>query len=160
MSAENLAHALVAAVHALRSYQHGNSAPDLAASIADVGEEALRGAGLGDMLLVPRDPSAVNRQHGLSVEIDEGRLVIAIGIDALMTAIDGGPHSPEDLGYRIDDRDGLAGEIVSALLDEEEDGTTLVHTMLDTATEKALEGGALCVTFAPDEIIYDREGPR
>ena len=37
--------ALGAAVMALRSYQHGNSAPDLAAEIADAGEEALRAAG-------------------------------------------------------------------------------------------------------------------
>ena len=37
--------ALGAAVMALRSYQHGNAAPDLAASIADAGEEALRVVG-------------------------------------------------------------------------------------------------------------------
>jgi len=36
---------LAAAVMALRSYQHGNAAPDLAASIADAGEEALRAVG-------------------------------------------------------------------------------------------------------------------
>lgn len=37
--------ALGAAVMALRSYQHGNAAPDLAAEIADVGEDALRAVG-------------------------------------------------------------------------------------------------------------------
>ena len=37
--------ALGAAVLALRSYQHGNSAPDLAAEIADAGEAALSAAG-------------------------------------------------------------------------------------------------------------------
>lgn len=38
--------ALNAAVHALRSYQHGNSAPDLAATIAAAGEQALIEVGL------------------------------------------------------------------------------------------------------------------
>ena len=40
-----VAEALGAAVMALRSYQYGNSAPDLAKSIADEGEAALRAAG-------------------------------------------------------------------------------------------------------------------
>lgn len=35
MDMPSLACALQAAVHALRSYQHGNGAPDLAAAIAD-----------------------------------------------------------------------------------------------------------------------------
>lgn len=38
--------ALQAAVMALRSYQYGNSAPELAKDIADAGEEALRVAGI------------------------------------------------------------------------------------------------------------------
>lgn len=162
MDAPSLANALVAAVSALRSYQYGNSAPDLASSIADVGVAALRAAGHGDLLLLTQaDTTAVNRQHGLSVEILEGRLVIAIGVDTLMTAVDGGPNAPEDLGYRIDSRDGFATDILSALRDEKEDGTTLVHTMLDTATEKALNGGSTNVTYVVDEeVVYDRDGPR
>ncbi len=161
MNAASLANALVASVHALRSYQLGNSAPDLAASIADAGEAALLAAGYGDALLIQSDANTANRQHGLTVEIVHGRLVIAIGVDALMTAVDGGPHSPDDLGYRIDNRDGFAADIVSALRDEEEDGTTLVHVMLDTATEKSLDGGSTNVTYVVDEeVVYDRDGPR
>lgn len=150
MNDGSLANALVASVHALRSYQHGNSAPDLAASIADAGEAALLAAGYGDALLIQHEAIAANRQHGLTVEIVHGRLVIAIGIDALMTAVDGGPHSPDDLGYRIDNRDGFASDILSELRQEEEDGTTLVHVMFDTATEKALDAGSLNVTFEED----------
>lgn len=150
MSADNLVNALVASVYALRSYQHHNDSADLAKAIADAGEGALHAAGCGGALLAHGSAEAVIRQHGLSVDIVHGRVVIAIGIDALMTAVDGGPHSPEDLGYRIDDRDGFAGEILSALLDEEEDGTTLVHTMLDTATEMALDAGSICVTYIED----------
>lgn len=45
MDMPSLACALQAAVHALRSYQHGNGAPDLAAAIADAGEFTLQAAG-------------------------------------------------------------------------------------------------------------------
>lgn len=41
----SIACALEAAVHALRSYQHGNGTPDLAAAIADAGEYTLHAAG-------------------------------------------------------------------------------------------------------------------
>ncbi|KQN00544.1 hypothetical protein [Sphingomonas sp. Leaf25] len=148
----SLANALAASCLALRSYQHGNSAPDLAASIADAGEMALHAAGRGELLHgTDADRRAAARQHGLSIEIEGGRLVIAIGIDALMTAIEGGPCAPEDLGYRIDSVDGFAAEIRAELLAEEEDGTTLVHTMFDTATEKALDAGSLSVDFDEPE---------
>ena len=96
------------------------------------------------------DDLAARRQHGLSVEIEDGRLVIAIGIDALMTAIEGGPHAPDDEGYRIDNRDDFAAEILSELRHEEEDGTTLVHQMLDHATGNALDAGSLSVTHVED----------
>jgi hypothetical protein len=41
---EELLKACRAAVHALRSYQHGNSAPDLAESVADAVEKAIQKA--------------------------------------------------------------------------------------------------------------------
>lgn len=96
------------------------------------------------------DDLAARRQHGLSVEIEDGRLVIAIGIDALMTAIDTGPHSPGELGYRILDVNGFAADIAHALEREEDDGTTQVHRMLDKATEDAIEDGSSHVRFGGD----------
>ena len=151
MNAGNLPQALIATVAALRSFQNGNSAPEFAGSIADVGVAALRAEGHGDLLkLTQVDMSQANRQHGLSVDVIEGRVVIAIGIDALITAVEGGPHAPEDLGYTILDRDGFVAEIVHALHDEAEDGTTIVHEMLDDATEKALDAGSLCVRYDGD----------
>ena len=50
---EPLVKALDAAVMALRSCQYGNAAPDLAAEIADYGEEALRAAGYSRALPSP-----------------------------------------------------------------------------------------------------------
>ncbi|MEP9401889.1 hypothetical protein [Sphingomonas sp. VNH70] len=156
MSAGNLARALGATSLALRSYQYGNAAPDLAASIADAADHALTAAGYGDIhALIERGDLAAPRQHGLSVEIEDGRLVIAIGIDALMTAIDGGPHAPEDLDYRILTRDGFAADIVQALEAEDDEGTTLVHVMFDSATERALDEGSLSVEFDEPERVAD-----
>lgn len=43
---EPLVKTLRAAIHALRSYQYGNSSTELAQEIADAGDEALRAAGL------------------------------------------------------------------------------------------------------------------
>ncbi|MDQ2763602.1 MAG: hypothetical protein M3Y22_09005 [Pseudomonadota bacterium] len=45
-STRALANALTAAILALRSYQFGNGAPDLAQATADAGEAALKAAGL------------------------------------------------------------------------------------------------------------------
>ena len=47
---EALVTALQAATSALRSYQYGNASPDLAASIANIGENALRQAGSAPLL--------------------------------------------------------------------------------------------------------------
>ena len=84
--------------------------------------------------------SAGDRQHGLSVELVDGRLVIAIGVDALMTAVQGGDDWDEER-WQITDPDAFAAGIVRGLEREEEDGTTLVHLAIDGAAQWALEQG-------------------
>ncbi|MGT2515611.1 hypothetical protein ACVOMT_16505 [Sphingomonas panni] len=55
MDSTSITCALEAAVHALRSYQHGNGTPDLAAAIADAGEYTLQAAGYQGLVLA-REP--------------------------------------------------------------------------------------------------------
>lgn len=111
------------------------------------------------------EPSAAvevsaHRGDGLSVEMADGRLVIAIGIDSLMTAVRGGDFWDDD-ELKIVSADEFAADIVSELEREREDGTTPVHLMIDAAAEEAVEQGSLGVeTKADEEIVYDRDGPR
>lgn len=94
------------------------------------------------------------REQGLAVEIEDGRLVISIGIDALMTAVQASPTWDEQLederGWSITDPDGFAEDIRHELEDEEEDGTTLVHVALDAAIERAIDAGSLNIDFGKD----------
>ena len=88
-------------------------------------------------------------ERPLTVEIDGDELVIRIGASTLAMAAHFDPKLAffdEDLrDYfepEVTDEAQWAREIRSALMDEEEDGTTLVHRMLDTAALSALENGA------------------
>ncbi len=79
------------------------------------------------------------RNQQLQVEIKDGRLEITIGVDLLCFAVE---HGPGMDWLTITDNDVFANEIKSALLTEEEDGSTPVHKMLDAAATEACEQGA------------------
>ncbi|WP_230770577.1 hypothetical protein [Sphingomonas sp. Leaf4] len=94
------------------------------------------------------------REQGLKVELVDGRLVISIGIDALMTAVKGSPsweqQIEDDRGWSIEQPDGFAADVVAELEREEEDGTTPVHRMLDEAFEQAIDQGSLHIDLGKD----------
>lgn len=95
-------------------------------------------------------PAPFVREQGLTVAMLGDRLMISIGLDALMTAAKGGPlweMVGDDAGWTITDPGGFAEEIVRELEHEEEDGTTPVHVMLDDAIGRAIDQGSLCVDF-------------
>lgn len=86
-----------------------------------------------------------NRREVLKVEIFEGRLVVSIGVETLGFAA---CHSPffdtpqfEKHQPRITDADAFAKEIAVTLEAEEENGTTLVHRMIDAAVGQAVDYG-------------------
>lgn len=92
------------------------------------------------------------RDQGLTLEIVDGRLVISIGVNALMVAVKGGDAWDTDGegGPEITSVDGFAGDILTELRDEEEDGTTLIHIAIDTAIERALDAGSLNVSYGDE----------
>jgi hypothetical protein len=53
-------------------------------------------------------------------------------------------------GAKVIDATRFAKDIVNALNDEQEDGTTPVHVLLDTAFEKAIEDGSQGVELTKD----------
>lgn len=85
----------------------------------------------------------------MKVEIEDGELVIRVSLGALALATTLSPglsdvaydDEGEERTITITDPVAWAGEVRSALLREEEDGTTLVHRMLDQAFSNALESG-------------------
>ena len=98
--------------------------------------------------------NSTGRDQGLFVEIVDGRLVISIGVDALMVAAQGSPAFEENEDgepeWIISSPDGFAEDIRHELEDEEEDGTTLIHIAIDAAIERALDAGSLNVSYGDD----------
>lgn len=82
----------------------------------------------------------------LDVRVIKNVLTIKIGAKRLATALEANPHlyNPETgrAAYRVKNKQKFSEEVCSALLDEEEDGTTLVHKMLDEAMNNAIEQGS------------------
>lgn len=85
----------------------------------------------------------------LEVKIERDRLVISIGVKCLAFAIEWAPglekydeKTGDFLGPKITDPLVFAKEIERQLSQEEEDGTTMVHRMIDKAAAEALEQGA------------------
>lgn len=77
----------------------------------------------------------------LSVEINDNQLVITIGKETLLHAIETGrSYGLGDI--TITDKDLFLTELVRELKAEGEDGSTLIHEALDQAVSNALENGA------------------
>ena len=106
----------------------------------------------------------------LAAVVKGGVLTITIGVDTLafstlaspfaweMADRDGGEPCQIDPAtlYRIDDPFGFATEVRAALLDEREDGSSLLTDLLDGAARRAIEDGAENFIVIADEIAEDR----
>ncbi len=142
------------AIDQLRLYAHDPGTFEF--NIADMAEQlveeidALRAPPLVDLEMKP-----------LVVAVEGDHLVIRVGVGTLATAVKYDPQmqvydeglddffSPEVLDETV-----WANEVSHALSQEEEDGTTLVHRMLDKAAAQALENGG--EGAIPAEEVRDR----
>jgi hypothetical protein len=78
------------------------------------------------------------------IEIKDGKLLISIGIDALIFGVTHGRYFdnyPEGEQPKVTNKALFADAIRCELEREEEDGTTLLYAMLDKAAENAIEDG-------------------
>lgn len=82
--------------------------------------------------------------EGLSVNVVDGRLEITVGIDILKYAVRFRGPLDEKI---VTDTKVFAEAIALELRREEEDGTTLVHRMLDKAATNAVENGCEGVKY-------------
>ena len=107
------------------------------------------------------DPFAPGKDHLLSIALDGDEVVIRVGISALAFAA---IHAKQlvtfdseenDFRYpQIIDEARFAQDVVRRLKSEEEDGTTVVHRMLDDAFLVAVENGAEGILM-PGDDEYD-----
>jgi hypothetical protein len=75
--------------------------------------------------------------------IEDGSIVIRLPIANLQMVMDGGfACNAYDKRYRVTDPEGFAKEIASELNDEDEEGSTPIHKLLDAAINEALNQGA------------------
>ncbi|MBN9034242.1 MAG: hypothetical protein J0I23_31150 [Rhizobiales bacterium] len=84
-------------------------------------------------------PTNAQMSAPLTVTVEDGQLKISIGIALLAFAVQSPEAWPED--FYICDIPEFAKSMARRLQREEEDGTTLVHRMLDAAADEALEQG-------------------
>ncbi len=85
----------------------------------------------------------------IKVELTEDKLNISIGVDYLVHIC--GEGRAYGLGeVTVTDREKFLPELVNELKSEAEDGSTLVHHLVDQAVTEALEAGA-------SGIEYDEE---
>jgi hypothetical protein len=99
----------------------------------------------------------VSKNSVLEVAVRDGMLVISIGVDVLAFSFSHHSDSYDDEGeHRADwpkviDAEQFARDVKMALDDEEEDGTTPVHRLLDAAMLEACEQGSLGVEVEDDD---------
>ncbi len=98
----------------------------------------------------------MDKNKQLTVEVKDGELSITIGVEVLAPALLYGLNydRTEDARdfIKITDPNKFAEGVVDALKDEwEEDGVTLVHKMLNSAANLAVEN-------ATEAIVFPNEG--
>jgi hypothetical protein len=98
------------------------------------------------------------RERPLEVSVEDGEIVIRIGVDTLRVAVQSCPSLERydaDSGNFLEpivlDADLFASEVVTELAREEEDGTTVVHQLFDQAFLDAIGNGANGVQMPGDE---------
>lgn len=95
------------------------------------------------------------KNRKLTIELKNEELVIRIGIDTLKFACEHAQEEPlcqpdnltgNYLTYKVIDTEKFAKDVIDELLlEEEEDGTTKVHLLLDKAMFSAIENGSMAI---------------
>ncbi len=81
-----------------------------------------------------------------------GEIIITVPIEALQTVVDGA-HALGSLDTRwmVTAPDVFARDLIRALNDEDEQGTTPIHRLFDAAINEALEQGAEGIEEHPEQ---------
>lgn len=85
----------------------------------------------------------------LKVEIVNDVLTISIGIGTLVHAVFYNPNKNYTEEFVVEDLTEFAKDIFIELNEEDEQGTTLVHTLFIDAAETAINNGSCSLLFLP-----------
>ena len=99
------------------------------------------------------DGCAPGRDHRLDVEIVDGELRVRIGVQTLAFAAENPPDSGlwnDGAMVSVLNADEWAKDVRSELLREQEDGTNILHLVLDAAMRAAAENGSAAVSVNDD----------
>lgn len=138
---------LVSALHALDA--SGAKEADHATEIKRLRARSERDTRLMESLIDAVEGAPDRQSEGEVIErsgqavILNGAVVISVALAALPMVVEGawasGNLQPR---YKVTNVNEFAAELVRALNDEEEDGTTRVHRMFDSAIDEAINQGA------------------
>ncbi|AVI05111.1 hypothetical protein [Vibrio phage VP06] len=96
------------------------------------------------------------REDLLNVEMDNDRIVMSIGIEAMRMSIESGQADISVGGMvHVDNPDAFGHEMVNYLKAEAEDGGTPVHRMIDSVALEALEHGATGIIQLDEEDLVE-----
>ncbi len=97
------------------------------------------------------------KDQPLEVKVNKGVLSISIGIDTLSFCFEESEYNNpcQEIGdsyefvrqYKIKDSLEFAKDVRRALLDEREDGSTILTDLLDKACEEAVDQGSLGIDY-------------
>lgn len=102
------------------------------------------------------------KDRSLEVAIVDGELVIRIGVHTIAHAVTyaewANPYDDNAQDYvrtfAIEDANEFAADVLRALCDEREDGSTLLTEVLDKASEAAVNDGSLGLSADEQRIAY------
>jgi hypothetical protein len=84
--------------------------------------------------------------------IEDGHIVIRFRIDALPTAVAGAAAlGTLDAPFKVTNAEAFAKDLVSQLNEEDEQGTTMIHRMMDEAFNQAADQGAFGTSISDDD---------
>ena len=95
----------------------------------------------------------------LSVKVEDGQLVIRIGVDTLAFAIANGDafHDEEVRPFAIIDNTRFAKDIVIAMEAEEEDGSSPLTEFIEEAAQAAIDDGSEAVDYE-QRVRFGKKG--
>lgn len=95
----------------------------------------------------PDDSKQAAEHRWAEAYIENGEIVIRVPISVLPDALKQNPRDDAYSATLIQDLAGFAKDIVHALNDEEEDGTTRIHSLFDAAMAEAIDQGSMHVEY-------------
>lgn len=85
----------------------------------------------------------MDQNNGGRAVIEDGAIVIRVSLDALPMVVEGSwAAGGMDTRYKVTNAQEFAADLLRTLNDEDENGTTRIHRMFDSAIDTAIGNGA------------------